>query len=151
MAVGKQGTSRWASYASVRLTRRGLAGVRPDDKSSCSVCGLSGSQLRGYCFSAFWLRSSVVSVLISLISDTILIENEDINLIFGVARVASGLPGLPVTGCLCIALQQSTADPARGSRTYKERSPTSEAYSHFFFCSFRPISLHALAWYWAPQ
>ena len=66
-------------------------------------------------FSAFWLRSSVVSVLISLISDTILIENEDINLIFGVARVASGLPGLPVTGCLCIALQQSTADPARGS------------------------------------
>ena len=39
------------------------------------------------------------------ISDTILIENEDINLIFGVAWVASGLPGVPVTGCLCIALQ----------------------------------------------
>ena len=28
----------------------------------------------GYRFSAFWLRSSVVSVLISLISDTLLIE-----------------------------------------------------------------------------
>uniref|UniRef100_A0A7I4CHD2 Uncharacterized protein n=1 Tax=Physcomitrium patens TaxID=3218 RepID=A0A7I4CHD2_PHYPA len=33
-------------------------------------------------FSAFWLRSSVVSVLISLISDTRLIEPHDINLIF---------------------------------------------------------------------
>ncbi len=40
-------------------------------------------------FSAFWLRSSVVSVLISLISDTRLIEPHDINLIFlggGVVR-----------------------------------------------------------------
>ena len=103
-------------------------------------------------FSAFWLRSSVVSVLISLISDTILIENEDINLIFGVAQVASGLPGLPVTSCLCIALQQSMADPARGPLKYKERMPNIEVYTHiFFFCSFQPISLHALAWYWAPQ
>ena len=33
-------------------------------------------------FSAFWLRSSVVSVLISLISDTSFIEPHDINLIF---------------------------------------------------------------------
>ncbi len=33
-------------------------------------------------FSAFWLRSSVVSVLISLISDTRLIEPHDMNLIF---------------------------------------------------------------------
>jgi hypothetical protein len=33
-------------------------------------------------FSASWLRSSVVSVLISLISDTRLIEPHDINLIF---------------------------------------------------------------------
>ena len=32
-----------------------------------------GGKLR-YRFSAFWLRSSVVSVLISLISDTLLIE-----------------------------------------------------------------------------
>ena len=65
-------------------------------------------------FSAFWLRSSVVSVLISLISDTDLIEIEDIKLIFDVARIASGLPVLSVTGCLCIAVSQSTADPARG-------------------------------------
>ena len=71
------------------------------------------------------------------ISDTILIENEDINLIFGVARVASGLPGLPVTGCLCIALQQSTADPARGSTKYKERMPNIEVYTHIF--SFAPF------------
>jgi hypothetical protein len=35
--------------------------------------------IRGIPFSAFWLRSSVVSVLISLISDTRLIESHDIN------------------------------------------------------------------------
>ena len=72
------------------------------------------SMLSFYRFSAFWLRSSVVSVLISLISDTDLIEIEDIKLIFDVARIASGLPVLSVTGCLCIAVSQSTADPARG-------------------------------------
>ena len=71
------------------------------------------------------------------ISDTILIENEDINLIFGVAQVASGLPGLPVTGCLCIALQQSTADHARGSTKYKERMPNIEVHTHIF--SFAPF------------
>jgi hypothetical protein len=38
--------------------------------------------LKGIPFSAFWLRSSVVSVLISLISDTRLIESHDVNLIF---------------------------------------------------------------------
>jgi hypothetical protein len=38
--------------------------------------------MRSIPFSAFWLRSSVVSVLISLISDTRLIESHDINLIF---------------------------------------------------------------------
>jgi hypothetical protein len=38
--------------------------------------------IRGIPFSAFWLRSSVVSVLISLVSDTRLIESHDINLIF---------------------------------------------------------------------
>jgi hypothetical protein len=31
-----------------------------------------------------------------------------------VARIASGLPVLSVTGCLCIAVSQSTADPVRG-------------------------------------
>ena len=73
-------------------------------------------------FSAFWLRSSVVSVLISLISDTDLIEIEDIKLIFDVARIASGLPVLSVTGCLCIAVSQSTADPARGFPQGKKNS-----------------------------
>ncbi len=41
-----------------------------------------GCECRSIPFSAFWLRSSVVSVLISLISDTRLIEPHDINLIF---------------------------------------------------------------------
>ena len=35
---------------------------------------LGPEDLKGHRFSAFWLRSSVVSVLISLISDTLLIE-----------------------------------------------------------------------------
>uniref|UniRef100_A0A2C9VN34 Uncharacterized protein n=1 Tax=Manihot esculenta TaxID=3983 RepID=A0A2C9VN34_MANES len=38
-------------------------------------------------FSAFWLRSSVVSVLISLISDTWAIGPHDIKLIFFMGRV----------------------------------------------------------------
>ena len=42
----------------------------------------AGREGRGIPFSAFWLRSSVVSVLISLISDTRLIEPHDINLIY---------------------------------------------------------------------
>ncbi len=49
-------------------------------------CGMGGVYnvpgMRSYIpFSAFWLRSSVVSVLISLISDTRFIEPHDINLI----------------------------------------------------------------------
>ncbi|PTQ46818.1 hypothetical protein MARPO_0010s0188 [Marchantia polymorpha] len=39
------------------------------------------TRARGIPFSAFWLRSSVVSVLISLISDTRVIDPHDINLI----------------------------------------------------------------------
>jgi hypothetical protein len=42
----------------------------------------AGLERRGIPFSAFWLRSSVVSVLISLISDTRVIDPHDINLIF---------------------------------------------------------------------
>ena len=36
--------------------------------------GQAAAASSGHRFSAFWLRSSVVSVLISLISDTLLIE-----------------------------------------------------------------------------
>ena len=45
-------------------------------------------------FSAFWLRSSVVSVLISLISDTEYTVLQDIKLIFNWGRV---------TRCACTA------------------------------------------------
>ena len=53
-------------------------------------------------FSAFWLRSSVVSVLISLISDTWPIRPHDINLIcfMGVAPPRGSL--LPL-GAACVA------------------------------------------------
>ena len=53
-------------------------------------------------FSAFWLRSSVVSVLISLISDTWPIRPHDINLIFfmGAAPVWGSLLSL---GAACVA------------------------------------------------
>ena len=45
----------------------------------------------GYRFSAFWLRSSVVSVLISLISDTSPTRGPYIKLIFGTGRWNRGL------------------------------------------------------------
>ena len=48
-------------------------------------------------FSAFWLRSSVVSVLISLISDMGDIVPHDINLIFA---------GAPATSCACTVAVQ---------------------------------------------
>ena len=54
-----------------------------------SVC--SGSQFRPYRFSAFWLRSSVVSVLISLISDTSPIWGLHIKRIFGLGSRNRGL------------------------------------------------------------
>ncbi|BBN03691.1 hypothetical protein Mp_2g25550 [Marchantia polymorpha subsp. ruderalis] len=53
-----------------------------------SYCSEFGS--RGTPFSAFWLRSSVVSVLISLISDTRVIDPHDINLISFRVRVQFG-------------------------------------------------------------
>lgn len=66
-------------------------GQRGGGRMSHSVCRREGGgggrrgagrEGRGIPFSAFWLRSSVVSVLISLISDTRLIEPHDINLIY---------------------------------------------------------------------
>ena len=54
-----------------------------------------GTVGRTYCryrFSAFWLRSSVVSVLISLISDTSPTRGPYIKLIFGTGRWKRGLP-----------------------------------------------------------
>ena len=48
-------------------------------------------RLCGYRFSAFWLRSSVVSVLISLISDTSPTRGPYIKLIFGAGRWNRGL------------------------------------------------------------
>ncbi len=57
-----------------------------------------GERERSIPFSAFWLRSSVVSVLISLISDTRLIEPHDINLIsFGCGLIGQ----LAVRGRKC--------------------------------------------------
>ena len=59
-------------------------------------------------FSAFWLRSSVVSVLISLISDTWFIEPHDIKCIFlgGGSTYNSLLLGLSGVAC---ALHYSTS------------------------------------------
>nr|GLL45174.1 hypothetical protein EUTSA_v10009901mg [Ipomoea trifida] len=50
-------------------------------------------------FSAFWLRSSVVSVLISLISDTWAISPHDINSLF--------LGGRPIKAACCPGLRAS--------------------------------------------
>jgi len=61
---------------------------------------LDQSSLTYISFSAFWLRSSVVSVLICLISDMRLIEPHDINLIF----LGAGLSGSLLPGSACVAL-----------------------------------------------
>ncbi len=70
-----EGTNRkaHAHIYPIFITRNGF---------SSSVYKPPGYNIEFIPFSAFWLRSSVVSVLISLISDTRLIEPHDINLIF---------------------------------------------------------------------
>ncbi|BBN14760.1 hypothetical protein MPTK1_6g14270 [Marchantia polymorpha subsp. ruderalis] len=63
-------------------------------------------------FSAFWLRSSVVSVLISLISDTRVIDPHDINLISFRVRVQFGSLLSRICQCrLGIALPPWPAQP----------------------------------------
>jgi len=63
-------------------------------------------------FSAFWLRSSVVSVLISLISDTRLIEPHDINLIFLGSGAVRQLAAWPRVRRLGLALLPRPAHPS---------------------------------------
>ena len=81
-------------------------GVDIPHRESCSRSAYKyGSRSTGKIipFSAFWLRSSVVSVLISLISDTWPIRPHDINLIsfMGAAPVRGSLLSL---GAACVAL-----------------------------------------------
>jgi hypothetical protein len=68
--------------------------------------------IRGIPFSAFWLRSSVVSVLISLISDTRLIESHDVNLIFQGCGSLRQLAVRPRECRLGIALSPWHAQPS---------------------------------------
>ena len=65
--------------------------IRPQMKGISRGVVCSSSQLRLYRFSAFWLRSSVVSVLISLISDTSPIWGLHIKRIFGLGSPIRGL------------------------------------------------------------
>ena len=62
-------------------------------------------------FSAFWLRSSVVSVLFSLISETWFIEPYDINLIFWAGGLNAMLAWQSHQLGLGIALQPSSSRP----------------------------------------
>ena len=76
----------------------------PHTKVFWGVTYKYGSRILGQAipFSAFWLRSSVVSVLISLISDTWPIRPHDINLIsFMGAAPARG--SLLLLGVACVA------------------------------------------------
>jgi hypothetical protein len=71
-----------------------------------------GMEGRSIPFSAFWLRSSVVSVLISLISDTRLIEPHDINLIFFGCECICQLAARTCLRRLSIALRLWQAQPS---------------------------------------
>ena len=77
---------------------------RPQAKSWWHLCALQYCQtphcLLPHTFSAFWLRSSVVSVLISLISNTESTALHDIKLIFGRG---------PVTCCACTTARTPVA------------------------------------------
>ncbi|KAG7991337.1 hypothetical protein I3843_02G069700 [Carya illinoinensis] len=79
-------------------------------------------------FSAFWLRSSVVSVLISLISDTWPIGSHDIKLIFQGGR--------PITVACCWDLR---ASPMRCTSARARRTPSKSIQipliNHVLSCS----------------
>ena len=69
-----------------RILIRGAVVARPQARGTDSAgVSLDAAPRRhtNHTFSAFWLRSSVVSVLISLISDTVTIGYLDVKLIFG--------------------------------------------------------------------
>ncbi|OAY36772.1 hypothetical protein MANES_11G047175v8 [Manihot esculenta] len=80
-------------------------------------------------FSAFWLRSSVVSVLISLISDTWAIGSHDIKLIF--------LWGEHVT---VACYWGSWASPMRCTVAWAWRTPTNSSFKSFIVSLFLPHS-----------
>ena len=65
--------------------------LKPPMRATCVWMAPPGRTVSGYRFSAFWLRSSVVSVLISLISDTSPTRGPYIKLIFGTGRWNRGL------------------------------------------------------------
>ena len=83
MAVSKDCRRRQALYTVNGKRGSGMWCITPQIKGISRGRFCSGSQLRPYRFSAFWLRSSVVSVLISLISDTSPIWGLHIKRIFG--------------------------------------------------------------------
>ena len=68
-----------------------FSSVKPLMRTTCPGIGPPGRTVCRYRFSAFWLRSSVVSVLISLISDTSPTRGPYIKLIFGTWSWKRGL------------------------------------------------------------
>ena len=93
----------------INVLRTQIANMHPI--ISCGMKWHSKRQCVNYSFhtfSAFWLRSSVVSVLISLISDTCpYVEHQMIKLIFGAWQRSCGLALTSVAHGLCFALLQS--------------------------------------------
>ena len=86
--------------------------IRPQMKGISRGVVCSSSQLRLYRFSAFWLRSSVVSVLISLISDTSPIWGLHIKRIFGLgSRIRGLLHSLHASTWHCSAAGSGASSP----------------------------------------
>ena len=63
----------------------------------------------GYRFSAYWLRSSVVSVLISLISGMLCINTTHILILFVAPGYELEVHFNRTTGCIDVALQSNAA------------------------------------------
>ena len=82
-----------------------------------------GIERRSIPFSAFWLRSSVVSVLISLISDMRDIVPHDINLIFLGCGSTRQLAALTLERRLGLALLPWLAQPSPSSKEEPKSNP----------------------------
>ena len=82
-------------------------------------------------FSAFWLRSSVVSVLISLISGIRFTESYDINLIFGAGRFPQLAVGLQ--GCLRTCTLPQTSTYIYKTENWAENTKIRNTYRKFSF------------------
>ena len=131
MAVSKVCRRRQALYTVNGKRGSGMWCITPQMEgiSRGRVC--PGSQLRPYRFSAFWLRSSVVSVLISLISDTSPIWGLHIKPIFGPGSwIRSLLRSLRASARHCSAAGNGAPSPVLLEEKKKKKKKRTDLWPY---------------------